>query len=101
MYTRRRYISGVPAPAGQSSLAAGGRRSSLIAVIVARVCQVPAADAGLQRAEVGPGLAGLQPRVRRALVHGEPLALLHLQQVVDQVDGCVRDDGRRIHPRYI
>ena len=42
---------------------------------------------GLEVPQVAPGLVVLQPRVHQRLVHREPLALLHLQQVSDQVDG--------------
>lgn len=56
--------------------------------VVAGVREVARADARLERAQVEPRLARLQPRVRHRLVYRETLALLHLQQVVDQVDRC-------------
>ena len=60
----------------------------LPAGVVGFVCGVADADLTLQFTQVTPRLIVLQPNVRQRLVHCVPLALLHLQQVGYQVDGC-------------
>jgi len=58
------------------------------AQVIRLVGQVPTTThLGLQGPEVAVRLLVLQPIVQQTLVHRVPLALLHLQQVVDQVDG--------------
>ena len=65
----------------------------LPARVVRLVRGVADADLALQLAQVAPRLVVLQPNVRQRLVHRVALALLHLQQVGDQVDRC--DDKKQ------
>lgn len=70
---------------GVQGLTSGARHGSP-AGVVRLVRDVAVAHGALQLAEVLPRVVVLQPRVQEGLVHGEALALLDLQQVVDEIN---------------
>lgn len=85
-----------------------GLRWALLALlpsmIVGLVRQVTGADLSFELPQIVPGDGILQPRVEQTLVDRVPLALLHLQQVVDEVDrrrGDFLPGIRRIHKRGV
>lgn len=57
----------------------------------------------LEGTQIVPCLELLQPVVQQTLVNAEAFTLLHLQQIVDKVDGCAlgRDEHNyKITPSY-
>lgn len=70
---------------GLQGLTSGARHGSP-AGVVRFVRDIAVAHCALQLAQVLPRVVVLQPRVQERLVHGEALALLDLQQVVDEIN---------------
>lgn len=65
----------------------GAGRILFPSMVVGLVCQVTDADLSFQLAQVVPRDGILQPAVQQTLVDGVALPLLHLQQVVDEING--------------